>query len=1363
MRSFGLILLIMSWLLAPPARAQQRLYVDHLTIDDGLAHPEIFEVLQDKKGFMWFATQDGLSRYDGHRFKTYRNDPTTKTSLSGSAVKTVCEAGENVLWVGVASFGLNRFHTDTETAEVFRHDPADPQSLSNNSVDVVYKDRWNRLWVGTRRGINQFDAQRNVFRRFPQTYIGQGGEDRIYTILADQKESVWFGKAAGLFRLHPATGSVTAYPLTVTTGFPGRQPLVKRIYQDRSGALWICTDGDGLFRLTANGQVTAQYRHRSVDAASLSNDQVTDVREDRRGQLWVSTRNGLNVLDQKTGRLKRFYARPGDKRGLLSNLIGRIYEDREGVLWFCHPNINRYNPQRQFMEVYYPNPDNPTDKAYAGAGITEDEEGYVWLGNWHHHGLTRLNRRTGQLTQYHHDPGNPASLADETVFTMLAEPGKLWVGTNNGLSCLDKKTGRFTNYQPSPTDPGSISDHNVRYVLRDHTGRLWISTGNGLDWLDEKTGRFHHIRHDPADSGSLSGNDISLLFEDSRHTLWVGTFSDGLNAFDRTRNRFTRFAFNPADSTSQLNKSIFCINEDLNQMIWTTGPAGMSRYDPATNRFRNYMSGKGLPNTAILSVLIDRWNKLWISTYRGITRLDQRTGQFSFFTPADGLQGWEFSGYGYHQNRRTGEFFFSGMYGFNVFHPDSMSNNRYVPPIYITSLRRYITEGTHVRTIEENIVSKSGIHLPPDAGTLAFEFAALSYSKPSQNQYAYQLQGFSDQWIPLGNKPEVTLAGLASGTYTLRVKGSNGDGVWNETPAQFTMTILPPWWQTGWAWLGYTLVFMAGLLLARRALVNRERLRADLRVQHAEADSLRELDGMKSRFFANLSHEFRTPLALISGIVQKRTVLVLQSDEQRADYGLIGRQANRLLQLINQLLDLSKLEAKQLQLHPEPGDLTALLRALAGSFESLAQSKGLTYRYALPLQSLWAEFDADKVEKIVTNLLSNAIKFTQTGGQVVFTADRPETSIRFVVEDTGIGISPDHLPHIFDRFYQADPTATRHYEGVGIGLALTKELVDLLGGSITVESRLAEGSSFAVTLPVTIVSPPERISEPKSNGQAREPVITPLSERPIPKADKKHPVRLLIVEDNTDLREFIQQFLSKNYTVLEAIDGLSGLNQAVDTIPDLIISDVMMPGLDGLTLCQRLKTDERTSHIPVILLTAKADVASKLTGLGYGADDYLTKPFQLDELQARIQNLITQRQQLRERFSRQLTLKPSEVTVTSADERFLQRALSIVETQLSNPHFDVDRFSREIGLGRTQLYRKLTALTNQSPTDFIRLMRLRRAADLLRQQHGNVSEIAGQVGFNSLNYFTRCFREQFGQTPSEYAKAVGVEASAPVS
>lgn len=558
------------------------------------------------------------------------------------------------------------------------------------------------------------------------------------------------------------------------------------------------------------------------------------------------------------------------------------------------------------------------------------------------------------------------------------------------------------------------------------------------------------------------------------------------------------------------------------------------------------------------------------------------------------------------------------------------------------------------------------------------------------------------------------------------------------------------------------------IVLAVEYAQTKQSLKASLlevEVKRLEAEKMHELDKAKSEFFANISHEFRTPLTLISGTVEKLQSRDESFFERQEEYGLIHRNADRLLHLVNQLLDLSKLEAGKLQVEQQPGEISGFLRRLAGSFASLFETKGITYRFELPDRQLHVLFDPDKVEKVLTNLLLNAFKFTNSGGTVTLSVsispeDENKSQLLLTVQDTGVGIPEERIQHIFERFYQVDASASRSYEGTGIGLALVKELTELQGGTINVSSAVGVGTSFVVGLPMQVAFP-EEVAEPvKLEDEPRIIWSDSLAAgSSLPTTENFLLPRVLVVEDNAELRRFIAGSLAGQYEVLEAENGLLGFEHATDTMPDLIISDVMMPGLDGVTLCRRLKTDERTSHIAVILLTAKADMESRMAGLETGADDYLTKPFQLEELQLRVHNVIKSRQRLRERYSRSLTLQPSEVAVTSVDEKFLQKVLTIMEINLSNCDFDVETFCRGVGMSRAHLHRKLTALTGQSASEFIRVFRLKRAASLLEQQAGNISEVAYGVGFNSLTYFAKCFREQYGQTPSEYA---GKGASAPV-
>lgn len=550
------------------------------------------------------------------------------------------------------------------------------------------------------------------------------------------------------------------------------------------------------------------------------------------------------------------------------------------------------------------------------------------------------------------------------------------------------------------------------------------------------------------------------------------------------------------------------------------------------------------------------------------------------------------------------------------------------------------------------------------------------------------------------------------------------------------------------------------LLQEQKQRTRQEQLKADLKIQQIESDKLRELDSMKSRFFTNISHEFRTPLSLIKGTVEKLDRENPSSANQH-DLQLISRNADRLLQLINQLMDLSKLEAGKLSLQQQPGEIYSFLKALVGSFNLLFQQKQVSYRSRFPDEPLWVRFDANKLEVIFTNLLSNALKFTPAGGEVILVVEEAEMvafrcSLKVTLQDSGIGIPADQLPKIFDRFHQVDASNTRSYEGTGIGLALVKELVELHGGEIKVNSAENKGTTFQICLPLELATERIEIAAteqavgdiPQEAGLAQHSTTFPV---PVYTSARPQTARVLVVEDHVELRNFICSQLTSDYDVLQAEDGLKAYELALDAVPDLVVSDLMMPGMDGGSLCQKLKADVRTSHIPIVLLTAKADWESKLQGLQTGADDYLTKPFKVEELRVRMKNLLDSRAKLRERFSKQISLNPQEVTVTSTDERFLQRALSIMEANMGNAKFDVEAFSREIGLSRTHLHRKLTALTGQSPNEFIRTIRLKRAASLLHQHQGNNSEIAYAVGFNTLNYFTKCFKDFYGVTPSEYA------------
>jgi signal transduction histidine kinase/ligand-binding sensor domain-containing protein/DNA-binding response OmpR family regulator len=1261
--------------------------------------PLLADLARSDSGSVWVVwTGAGLCRHDSGGRCTHGSGPDSAALQSVPSVNVSCvlEDSQGNLWVGTEDAGLGLRTAADPDFRVFTNDPGNDRSIADDQVNNVFQAPDGRIWISTYRGLSCWLPNQQEFRSYRPD---PDGSLRLANYLLDmdvaEEGGFWIGSAVGLYHFDPVSTEFTL------------------------------------------------HRHEPSDPRSPVKGPVLSVLRDRSGVVWAgSWHAGLNKLDPASGEFKVDRADRYDPRSLDDDAVMAIVEDEEGTLWVG-----------------------------TGSMSSGGSPG----------GLNRRLRNVGGFEQLPLPREGPNSV--RSVQSLCVGPDStLWIGTERGLWQLTSSGERPVRvYGPTSDQPG-VDGRSVRGLMVDREGDLWACVyGAGLYRIRPGTGSIRRYAHDPGDPRSISQNELIFAFQDSAGRIWIGADTRGLNLYRPETDDFHRF-----EDPQGLVSSVISMHEDSTGDLWVGSYGGLLRVDPDLERVEAFRKEHGLPHNQVGAILEDDQGHLWVSTGRGIARFDHQTGKVRAYDVQDGLPANEISFKGF--RGRDGTLYFGGNHGLIHFHPRRIKEDTYQPNVVLTGLKiGEVPQRIGVsKVLEQGLPYTESLRLRHTQNDLSISFAALDFKYPDRNRYRYRLADYDRDWRDAGSQRSVTYTNLEPGDYRFIVQGSNSDGLWGEALASIALHISPPWWNTLWARGVYLLAALTLVLFIYRQIVQRERMQAALQLQRAEAEQLHELDRFKSRFFANISHEFRTPLTLIQAPLQR-----LRKDPSGGDrvlFEMMSRNAQRLGDLIEQLLDLSRLEAKRLPLRWQHGDWLGFLRTLLSSFDSLARSRQVSLVCELPEGAESAWHDPDVLEKLISNLLSNAFRYTPDGGEVrvrVSVLDdranvkipivepgeqdrEPQTAVanhvRIEVANTGSYISPAERERIFERFHQVDGSARG---GSGIGLALVKELLDWMHGTIEVDSDRTRGTRFAMTLPL-YQDPPilgveplgdeELAAEEESNAVSLREMIGAAGESlasvrgTVTATSSEEKALVLVVEDHVELRTFLVSGLKASYRVLEARDGQEGLEIAQKEVPDLVLSDVMMPRLDGVELCERLKSDDRTSHVPIILLTAKTEAESRRAGLEVGADDYLGKPFDLEELEIRMTNLIEQRRKLAERYARRVAgLAPDAMPVTSADERFLARAREVVDEHLDDPQLDVDTLCREIGLSRAQLHRKLKALTGCSTKEFVRIHRLQRAASLLKGRFGNVTEVAYAVGFQSLSYFSRVFREQYGVAPSEFS------------
>ncbi len=1332
-----------------------------LDVNQGLSHSQINCFLRDRKGFLWTGTMSGLNRFDGYSFKVFSNSAQDSTSLVDNAINKLFEDPDGRVWVttyfGVCVYNPYRINFDRNPNRLLRSYGIPEGTIS----DIVNDHRGSYWFIHQASGLYRYDsAKRESFQ------VRYTKDDVISSVAVNKATgNVWIIYRSGTFEELDSKSYNVIYTNTDLLRPHTSEFLDYNLRLDNDGDLWIFVANAnlGVFHLNTRDRSIKQFNQRSA-TLRLNSDIVRNLAVAKNGLIWVATdHGGVNLIDKKNWTVQYLLNDPGDDKSLSQNSINALYIDNEDIVWIgtFKKGINYYHHHLTKFRLYHHLFTNPNSLPYDDVNaLVEDKDGNLWIGT-NGGGLIFFDRKENTFKRYTYDPKNSNSLGNNVIVSLLIDSQeKLWIGTYFGG--LDSFDGiNFKHYRSNQSDPESISDDNVWSIMEDDDHNLWIGTlVGGLNLYQRDKNKFKRFSN--AD-GIFTGY-VPVLMEDDEKNIWVGT-GFGISWRKKDENKFTHIlASNTPGSLS--NNSITALHQDSRGFIWIGTQDGLNAYDKKNKTFRVFRMEEGLPHNSILSILEDEKNNLWVSTPNGISNIiidleqssHQLKLQFKNYDELDGLQGKQFN----HRSAlrtREGELLFGGPNGFNLFTPDNIVFNENKPPVVLLDLQIFnnsigVGEKLDGKVIlERSITETKDITLKHNENVFSIEFAALSFFHPVKNQYKYKLEGFNKDWLNAdGDSRKVTYTNLDPGEYVFRVIASNNDGVWNDDGASLKITVLPPFWKTKLAMVLYLAVILGALMLTRQVILQRERMKVKVEQEREEAHRIHELDMLKLKFFTNVSHEFRTPLTLILTPLEK----LLKHSKEPAEKGhlqLIYRNARRLLNLVNQLLDFRKMEVQEIKLNPTTGDIIHFVRDVAYSFSDLSEKKNIRFSFNCNVENLETVFDHNKLERILFNLISNAFKFTPEGGKVwVDITALSENSGRWLqikVRDTGIGIPEDKKDLIFERFFQNDTPGSMVNQGSGIGLSITKEFVRIHGGTIDVESELEKGSCFIIMLPVREIGNTHKL---EASIEEDEEVALNLtsSVNDQPYNSKRKPV-LLLVEDNEDFRFYLKDNLRLRYHVIEAQNGKDGWAKATAQIPDLIVSDVMMPEMNGIELCRKIRSDTRTSHIPFILLTARAADEQMKEGFEIGADDYVTKPFSFEILQSRIKNLLARRAAFQKSFANKVEIKTSEVKVSSLDEKLIEKAIKFVEEKISDPDFSVEDLSYELGMSRVHLYKKLISLTGKSPIEFIRTIRLQHAAQLLEKSQLTVAEVAYKVGFNNPKYFAKYFKEQFNILPSLYA------------
>jgi len=1327
---------------------------------NGLSHNQVTALLKDRDGFLWFGTTYGLNRYDGYSCRIFRKDHNDSSSLRDNNILSLYELPDKKLWVSTMG-GPCIYNPDTEKFNTNYDNYLHSIGLPSGAISNIVKGNNHRYWfLYEDKGLFLYSDSDKVVKPFKQKVVSL--TEKITSINETKDGKLWLVYQSGFLQEYDIHQDKI---ISSTTALQKRHKgdNFYRLFIDNDGDIWIWGYNFGIFLFHPADNTISQFDKHSYPTR-LNSELVSQVVQDSNGLIWVGTdHGGVTLIDKKNGLNTSYLVNnPNDPKSISQNSITTMYRDDQGIIWLgtYKQGVNYYNSNIVQFSYYHHQELNAKSLQFDDVNrFAEDKVGNIWIGT-NGGGLIYFDRKNNTFKQYLYDPQNKNSLSENVIVSLwIDDEDILWIGTYlGGLNRFDGE--KFTRYRHSDNDSSSLADDKVWEIFEDSDRNLWIGTlGGGLDRFDKQTNQFHHYK---SGKGVLPSDYVSAMMQDRKGNLWIGTAS-GIGVMEK--NKTAAVFYQDTNKRNSLSDNgIICLLEDSKGRIWVGTREGLNLFDDQKKEFQAFTIADGLPDNMILNILEDNHQTLWISTPNGLSNAiphqDNNHIVFSVisYDATNNLQNREFNDNAALKTS-TGELIFGGPSGFNIINPALINKSVYHPKIVFTGfqiLNKNVEPGESVNNrvlLKRSLSQLQSIDLKYKENVFSIDFAALDFFHNAYDKYAYMLEGFNEDWLYAdGNQRRATYTNLNPGHYVFKVKVLNRAGLWSDVKT-LQINIEPPFWRTSIAYIIYLLIITGLFLLIRRITLDRIHMRFEVRQQRTEAERAHALEQVKTKFFTNVSHEFRTPLSLIIAPLDK-IIKQTVDEEQVKQLNLVQRNAKRLLNLVNQLLDFRKMDVQEIKLHPSIGDIVRFCKETSDSFTDLAEKKTIRFSFSSNIDSLEVYFDKDKIEKILFNLLSNAFKYTHDNGtvSVKLTYKQPENSegdgtLAIEVQDSGIGIPADQQARVFERFFQTDVPESMVNQGTGIGLAITKEFVKLHNGIITVKSEPDQGTCFTVLLPARkiYVASGRTLTSPIFSEDGEQIVVETHK-----KGDRKKTI--LIVEDNEDIRFYLKDNLRGEYHIEEATNGKEGWEKVKLLNPDLVVSDIMMPLMDGVEFAKKIKSEMLTAHIPVILLTAMGSEEKQLEGLKAGVNDYITKPFTFEILASRINNLLAQQRLLQKRFQKQIEVNPGEVTITPVDEKFLKQALEIIENQIDNAEFSVDEFSKEMYMSRATLYRKIHSLTGKSPLDFIRSIRLKRAVQLFAKSGLSISEVAYQVGFNDPKIFRKLFKEEFKTTPSEYVE-----------